>query len=56
VGPFGLTRVRIPFRDLPPGDYFITAVPDMEASDLADVSFLDRLIAGAVKIRIDEGE
>jgi hypothetical protein len=44
------------FRDLPPGDYLITAVPDMEASDLADVSFLDRLTAGTVKVRLDEGE
>ena len=44
------------FRDLPPGDYLITALPDLEASDLADVSFLDRLIAGAVKVRLEEGE
>ena len=46
---------RFTFRDLPPGDYLLAAVADVEAADLADVSFLERVIPAALKVRVDEG-
>jgi hypothetical protein len=43
------------FSDLPPGDYVIAALTDMEPSDLLDPSFLETLLPSGVTVRIDEG-
>jgi uncharacterized protein (DUF2141 family) len=43
-------------RDLPAGDYLIAALTDMEASDLTDVSFMERLIPAGLKVHLDNGE
>ena len=47
---------RFAFRDLPAGDYWIAAVPDVDASDLSDVSFMERLVAAAMTVHLEEGE
>jgi protocatechuate 3,4-dioxygenase beta subunit len=43
-------------RNLPPGQYLIAAVTDMEASDLADAAFFTQLVPAAVSITLAEGE
>lgn len=48
--------LRFVVRDLPAGDYLIAALTDLEPSDLVDLSFLERLAAGAVPVHLDEGE
>jgi hypothetical protein len=42
--------------DLPPGEYFLAAVTDMEANDLKDASFLAELAAQAIRLTLGEGE
>jgi hypothetical protein len=42
--------------DLPPGEYFLAAVTDMEPSDLKDASFLAELAAQAIRLTLGEGE
>ena len=43
-------------RDLPAGDDLIAALTDMEPSDLADASFLARLVPAALPVHLDDGE
>ncbi len=43
-------------RGLPPGDYFVAALSDLAAEDLADPSFLNDLAAAAVKVTLRDGE
>jgi uncharacterized protein (DUF2141 family) len=50
------TDGRFTLRDLPAGDYLIAALPDMEASDLTDVAFMERLVPAALKVHLDNGE
>ena len=50
------TDGRFVFRDLPPGDYLIAALTDMEPADLLDVAFLEGLVPAAVPVRLAEGE
>jgi len=44
------------FVDLPPGDYVLAAVTDMEPDAWRDPDFLRSLIAGGVQVTIGEGE
>lgn len=41
---------------LPPGDYFIAALTDYEPGDTNDAAFLDKLIPGAIRIAVADGE
>jgi hypothetical protein len=41
---------------LPPGEYFLTAVPDAAAADWQNPEFLDVLARAAARVRLDEGE
>ncbi len=50
------TDGRFVFRDLPGGDYLIAALTDREASDLADVLFIQQLVPLAASVRIVDGE
>jgi hypothetical protein len=50
--PDGTFRIS----DLPPGEYFLAAVTDMEANDLKDASFLAELAAQAIRLTLGEGE
>jgi hypothetical protein len=50
------TAGRFRFRDLPAGDYLIAALTDLEPRDLLDASFIERLVAAAVAVRIADGE
>jgi hypothetical protein len=50
--PDGTFRIS----DLPPGEYFLAAVTDMEANDLKDASFLAELAAQAIRLTLTDGE
>jgi hypothetical protein len=62
----GSRRVRGPIRpgsdgrfivnDLPPGDYFLAAVTDVDASELSDAAVLREIAAKAIRMTIGEGE
>jgi uncharacterized protein (DUF2141 family) len=62
--PFGRRQVmarpsssgRFVFRNLPPGEYFIAAVIDVEQGDWFDPAFLDRLIPASARVTLAEGE
>jgi protocatechuate 3,4-dioxygenase beta subunit len=41
---------------LPPGDYLVVAVDDVEAGEWFDPVFLEQMKASAVKVRVGEGE
>ena len=41
---------------LPPGDYYVAAVASQVVTEPVDSLFLERLVAGATKITLDEGE
>ena len=41
---------------LPPGEYCLAALTDLEQADLADPSFLEQLAAASIKITLAEGE
>ena len=43
-------------RGLPPAEYWIAATQDVEASDLLDPTSLERLVAGATRVRLTAGE
>jgi hypothetical protein len=42
--------------NLPPGDYYVCAVTDVEASQLSDAAFLQQLVPSAFRITLAEGE
>jgi hypothetical protein len=44
------------FRNTPPGEYYLAAVDDVEPGEWYDPSFLQRLVTGAIKVTIAEGE
>lgn len=54
VRPDGNGRYAI--RNLPPGDYFIVAVNDVEPGEWFDAALLQRLAAGAARITLGEYE
>jgi hypothetical protein len=41
---------------LPPGEYFVSAVTDLDPNDLADPLFLEQLAAASFKISLADGE
>lgn len=43
-------------RGVPPGDYFIAAIPDEQSSDWQDPRVLERLAREAVRLTITDGE
>jgi hypothetical protein len=42
--------------NLPPGEYYVCAVTDVEASQLSDAAFLQQLVPSAFRITLAEGE
>ena len=50
------TDGKYSFVDLPPGDYLLAAVTDMEPDAWKDPAFLRALVAGGVQVTIGEGE
>jgi hypothetical protein len=44
------------FRDLLPGKYLITTVPDVDPSELRKSEFLERLVPASVHVTLREGE
>ena len=44
------------FRGLPPGNYHLAAISDVEAGEWFDPAFLQRLLPAAMKLTIGEGE
>jgi uncharacterized protein (DUF2141 family) len=43
-------------RDLPPGEYFIAALTDVDATDLGDPKFLEQVVPAALKVTLADGE
>jgi hypothetical protein len=41
---------------LPPGDYFLAAVTDLEQNDWGDPAFMEQVAAAALKLTLGEGE
>jgi hypothetical protein len=44
------------FADLPPGDYLIVALTDIDADDFSRLDFLNEIAAGGVKVTVRTGE
>jgi hypothetical protein len=44
------------FKDMPPGDYYLAAVLDVEPGEWFDPAFLTQLIAASTKVTLHEGE
>jgi len=63
---FGEARLRPSIRPgtdgvyrvwgLPPGDYFLAAVTDIQPGDHAESDFLERLVPGAITISVRAGQ
>lgn len=47
---------RFAIKDLPPGEYYLSAVTDVEPEELQEPGFLEELIKASIKIAIGEGE
>jgi hypothetical protein len=47
---------RFSIKDLPPGDYYLSAVTDVEQEELQEPKFLEELVKASIKISIAEGE
>jgi Carboxypeptidase regulatory-like domain len=47
---------RYVIRNLPPGEYFVAAVTDVEQGDWFDIAFLERLVPAATRITLSEAE
>jgi protocatechuate 3,4-dioxygenase beta subunit len=54
VRPDGQGKFRV--VGLPPGEYYMVALTDLEQADLSDPSFLEQLAAASYKIMLAEGE
>ena len=50
------TDGKFTFRNLPPGDYRLTAVTDMEQGEQFDPNFLEQLASVSVPVLVREGE
>ena len=47
---------RFVFADLPPGEYLIAALTDLDPIDLQDPAFLEQIASAGAKVTIAEGE
>lgn len=47
---------RYVFRNIPPGEYFLAAVDDVEQGEWFDPAYLNALVDAAMKVSIAEGE
>jgi hypothetical protein len=47
---------RFRFTGLPPGDYFVAALTEIDQRDLGDTSFLEQISASALRITLTDGE
>jgi hypothetical protein len=47
---------RFAFSEMPPGEYFLTAVTDVETNEWFDARFLEQLVPAAIKVTIADGE
>lgn len=47
---------RYTMRNLPPGEYFLAAVDDVEPGEWFDSAFLQQLAGAAIKVALGEGE
>jgi hypothetical protein len=43
-------------RGLPPGEYFLAALTDLESGEWNDAAFLEQLVSSAVKVALRDGE
>jgi hypothetical protein len=43
-------------RGLPPGDYYLAAVTDVEPDEWFDTAFLRDLVPGAIRLSLPEGQ
>ncbi len=43
------------FRNLPPGDYFMAAVTDVEPGEWMDPKFLQQLTTASIPLSLEEG-
>jgi hypothetical protein len=50
------TDGRFRFTGLPPGEYFMAAVTDVNPRDLGDRAFLEQIASNAIRITVVEGE
>ncbi len=51
------TDGRFVFRDLPPGEYFLAALSDVDQEEWQDAEFLTEVVAaGAVRVNLAEGQ
>jgi hypothetical protein len=50
------TNGRFTFDDLPPGEYFLAALTDLDPRGFQDAAFLEQVAPAAVKVTIAEGE
>ncbi len=41
---------------LPPGEYYMVALTDLDQADMSDATFLEQLAAASLKIRLADGE
>ena len=44
------------FTDLPPGDYIVAALTDVDMKDLGDAAFLESIASAGLKLTLNEGE
>ena len=45
-----------PVAGLPPGEYYVCAVTDVDPADLKDPAFLESLTSASIKITLTAGE
>jgi hypothetical protein len=50
------TNGRFHFTDLPPGDYFLAALTDLDPNAWQDPSFLEQAVQAAIKLTVVEGQ
>jgi hypothetical protein len=50
------TDGKFAFRNIPAGDYRLTAVTDVEPGEWFDPNFLSQLINASIPLRINDGE
>ena len=50
------TDGKFTFRELPPGDYRITAVTDVEPGEWFNPDFLQQLVSSSISVTLQAGE